>query len=374
MNLAPVLNNQRAPRIGVYALPFGFGPSSKAAAIIDALHSSATPVDITFLSSGVGLELIQRSDIPVTLVDTGDVYGAQASGLALCGDLDAMIVVMHRGLASSAARHLPVFCVDSLAHMWNENSFHEYPGIHDIICYFVQDLFSGAEQMRRAGVPRVVPVPPIVQTIVSPPRRDRQGSIITLGGLESPFAHDKSTYIDNVVSLANSAFDEPTFVLTSDAARSRWGHCFGSTPVMSLSRQDTLRAFAGTSHVFASPGLTTILEMAALGRMPYALPPENYSQLLNLRLVLEHHGDGLGADWRVIDREYHHISGSLEESEGLSAVHHANQSVLRSEDFRTSLLSVWQRQDDPQPPASLVSPLSGAESIAQEVLRFLNYP
>ncbi|MBX6769614.1 MAG: hypothetical protein IRY90_21105, partial [Actinomadura rubrobrunea] len=50
--------------IGLYALPFGFGPASKAVAVVQAVNERASrPVRWTFVSSGIGIELLRRSGL-----------------------------------------------------------------------------------------------------------------------------------------------------------------------------------------------------------------------------------------------------------------------------------------------------------------------
>ncbi|MGC4889575.1 hypothetical protein [Micromonospora sp. DT227] len=362
-------------RLGLYALPFGYGPASKAVAVAQAVHRRfGDGVRWTFVSSGLGLELLRRTGLPARVVDTGSVHEAEQVGGELRPTLDAMIVVMHRPLAARLAPELPVFCVDSLAYMWRPDSFAGFPGIRSVRRYWVQDLFDSVEVMARTGVPNVRAVPPITDVGPEPADAgpaDRAGApwVASLGGLLNPYPGSQHVYLAQVLRLVADASAGPPVVLTSAGAIDRFGDLFAGVDARSLSHDAALALFRRAGAVLAPPGLTTILELAQLGRPMLPLPPENYSQVLNLRRLLRHHGTELGPAWRVLDDAYRPIGADLPEGDGVRAVHDLNERVLPDPAFGAALAEAWRHPDqrDRPLPAALRAPVSGAAVIAADL-------
>ncbi|MEU1809764.1 hypothetical protein [Micromonospora aurantiaca (nom. illeg.)] len=366
-------------RLGLYALPFGYGPASKAVAVAEAVQRRlGDVVRWTFVSSGLGLELLRRTGLPARVVDTGSVHDAEQAGVDVRPSLDALIVVMHRPLAARLAPELPVFCVDSLAYMWRPDSFAGFPGIGAVRRYWVQDLFDSVEVMGRTGVPNVRAVPPITDVEPRPGGPDPAAepgapTVASLGGLLNPYPGSQHVYLEHVLRLVSDASARPPVVLTSAGAIDRFADLFAGFDARSLSHDAALALFRGAAAVFAPPGLTTILELAQLGRPMLPLPPENYSQVLNLRRLLRHHGADLGPAWRVLDDAYAPIGSDLPEGDGVRAVHDLNERVLAGPAFGAALAEAWRHpgQRDTPLPAALRAPVSGATVIADDLAECL---
>jgi hypothetical protein len=363
-----------ALRVGVYALPFGYGPASKATVIaerLDALYPGR--ITWTFVSSGLGLELLSRSSVPARHVDAGSVHVAEDVALLLERELDALVVVMHRPLTNRLAPQLPVFCVDSLSYMWKEDSFADFPGIRSVARYYVQDLFGSFAQMQRTGVPNVVAVPPIIDVDATGNESDPVDTVFSLGGLLNPFSKDQEAYVCGIARVITAISGPRPIVLTSGGALDRFAAVLGDLDARSLDHQHAVAFFRGARRVCTTPGLTTILELAALRTPMSPLPPENYSQLLNLRQLLSRHGDQLGQGWRIIAKAYRAIPDGLPERDGVIAVNALNAELLgsaRNAHRLGELLAAAAGEAQPLP-TTLLSPISGADVIATDTAKFL---
>lgn len=363
-----------ALRVGVYALPFGYGPASKATIIaerLDALYPGR--ITWTFVSSGLGLELLSRSSVPARHVDAGDVHISEDVALFLGRELDAVVVVMHRPLTNRLAPQLPVFCVDSLSYMWKDDSFADFPGIRSVVRYYVQDLFGSFAQMQRTGVPNVVAVPPIIDVDATGNESNPVDTVFSLGGLLNPFGEDQETYVRGVARVITAISGPRPIVLTSGGALDRFAAVLGDLDARSLDHQHTVALFRSAQCVCTTPGLTTILELAALRTPMSPLPPENFSQLLNLRQLVSRYGDQLGQGWHVVAKAYGAIPNGLPERDGVTAVNALNSELLgsaRSPHRLGKLLAAAAGEAQPLPTA-LVSPISGADVIATDIAKHL---
>ncbi len=360
--------------IGLYALPFGFGPASKAIAVAEAVNErSSRPVRWTFVSSGIGLELIRRSGLEGIWCDTRQLDADFALADRLVRELDAMIVVMHRQWAHLLAPRLPVFCVDSLAHMWRPGAFDAFAGIHQVARYYVQDLFGAGEAMRRTPIPNVVPVRPIMS------RRSGRGTrwpgrpIFHLGGLLTPFTDERAdVYLAGAVKLMRILAPEAV-LLTSEEAGRRFALLLDGVEHDSLGPSDAIEAFTEAPVVYSSPGITGLIEMCSTRARMVPLPPANYSQVLTVRRLVRAWRSELSDAWAYLDDAYGFIGEDLPEPEGVAQVMSLNARLLASPHFQRGFVETAGRAlaSDLTLPGEFCGPPLGADDIARDLTAYL---
>ncbi|HEX8472961.1 MAG TPA: hypothetical protein VF666_02925 [Pyrinomonadaceae bacterium] len=360
--------------IGLYALPFGFGPASKAIAVAQAVNErSSQPVHWTFVSSGIGLELIRRSGLQGSWCDTGKIDADEALADHLAEKLDAMIVVMHRQWAHLLAPRLPVFCVDSLAHMWHPDAFDKFAGFRHIKRYYVQDLFGASEAMRRTGVPHVVAVSPIMAKPSGRGTRWPGRPIIHLGGLLTPFTDERvDVYVAGIIDLMRKVAPEAV-LLTSEEATRRFALLLEGVEHDSPGPSDAIEAFAAAPIVYSTPGITGLIEMCSTRARMVPLPPANYSQVLTIRRFVRAWRSNLSEPWTYLDDAYVSVGDDLPEPEGVAQVMRLNAEQLKSPEFQRRFVEAVgrARDSDLTLPDQFCGPPLGADYIARDIMACL---
>lgn len=356
--------------LGLYALPFGFGPASKAIAVAQAINEwSSRPIRWTFVSSGIGLELIRRSGLQGTWCDTGKIDADNALADYLVRELDAMIIVMHRQWAHLLAPRLPVFCVDSLAHLWHPDAFDKFTGFQHLARYYVQDLFGGSEAMGRTGVPNVVPVRPIMAKPSGRGTRWPGRPIVHLGGLLTPFTDERiDVYMAGIFDFIRKAVPDAV-LLTSEEATRRFAPFPNGVEHDSPGPSDSIEAFAAAPVVYSSPGITALIEMCSTRARMMPLPPANYSQVLTIRRFVRAWRSKLSEPWAYLDNAYASIGENLPEHEGVSQVMSLNAQQLVSPQFQRGFVEaiVRARASDLTLPSEFCGPPLGADDIARDM-------
>jgi hypothetical protein len=360
--------------IGLYALPFGYGPASKAVAVAQAVNDrSRRPVHWTFVSSGIGLELLRRSGLQGTWCDTGRLDADEALADRLGRELDGMIVVMHRQWAHVLAPRLPVFCVDSLAHMWRPGAFDAFTGIKQIARYYVQDLFGAGQAMIRSGVPHVVPVRPIMAKAAGGGTPWPGRPIFHLGGLLTPFTDTRvDVYVEGVVDLMRSLASDGV-LLTSEEATRRFAPLLDGVEHHSPAPSEAIEAFTSAPLVYSSPGITGLVEMCSTRARMVPLPPANYSQVLTVRRFVRAWRSQLSEPWRYLDDAYASIGDDLHEPDGVAQVVDLNARLLRSPQFQGGFVEAVGRTaaSDLILPSEFCGPPLGADDIARDLTAYL---
>lgn len=310
---------------------FGWGSVGKLALILAEL-SEIEIIGIGEFSADLATRVsryAQMSDIP-DLLATGSSKAALVIGApGAVKDLQALGV--------------QVFFVDSLPYLWTVND--------DIAvtadCYFAQqctvvpNLAWPALRAIRAleWIDAIVPpVNPVKKKIRPSPGRT---AVINVGGLHSPFSGDAAdAYTEAVIPATIRAVESAGFTIigvcgnisskimsqVEDASKTKLPH-IGPLPHAKFS---TLLSDADL--VVTSPGSTTILQAYAAGKTPLLLPPQNVSQVLNVKQF----GMGWESDSAVAwpleifdERHFESVRGAGEEV-AVTALYDASRRASKS--------------------------------------------
>jgi hypothetical protein len=276
----------------VNAIPFGYGPVSKARSVVRELL--ARDIECTFCGSGVAYEFMSREAIcEVRPVDLYTPAGQRELG-RLSAQIDYGLTTMEPLFVKHAAPDLPIGYIDSLPWMWDSQHFIETPELCDVTHYFVQNTFDAGACMAAR-----VRNPVFVGSVVELPKLDRPASVnravIHFGGVENIYMPLEQIYypcgavaaLSTVPSLWKS-FAEVLVVSgrrTAERLSARWP----GAPVrfQSIAHDEFLHTVATSSLLITTPGLTMLLEAFALGVPALFLPPQNYSQYLILEKLRE---------------------------------------------------------------------------------------
>lgn len=358
--------------LGLYAIPFGFGPVSKAVAIARAI-TDRMDVEWVPFGSGISLEFMQREGLGTRVIEAPPSPENPEAVAAIAEGLDGAVVLMDNGWANALASRLPVFFADSLGFMWSKADFAAYPDMNKVKSYYVQDVFGAFEHMKRnTGLEMLKPVSPIINTAYETQSGLQSRSVLHLGGLLNPINPDTTkVYLQGLRTIIDCMELEQPLLLMSAGARTAFPALLDGIDAQSLPHMTALGAIATSAFTWSSPGLTTLLEMAHLGVSTAPLPPQNYSQALNIHNMVRVYGEVLHDVWHFLGREYADIYAGMPEEEGVKMITELNKAKLADKNFRESFIQLAGAAARRKTvlPAALRSENSGAAAIAEDVKR-----
>jgi hypothetical protein len=313
-------------RIAIAAEPFGFGPASKAFAIAQALLEARVEVVPLLDSVAYDYFIVNKFGANLRRWSARDVDPSIQRDI---GTVDAAIVCLDPLWLSILAEEVPTFFVDSLGFMWNQD-FMANPALRKVKRYFVQDVFEAASRITSAlpdvdvqAVGAIVNVSQV--NVTAAPHGHSNKGVLSLGGFHTESeAFDRRPYWQLIKLVIEPA--EWT-ILTSQRAASQiaiGGH---------LSHAEALHLMVSAEKVAVSPGLTTLLEAAAIGIPIAPLPPQNYSQALIIRRLA---ALGAGELWDYLMTSFN-ISEGLPEAEGIAEVRCCLINYARDAGFVTTM-------------------------------------
>ncbi|SAI46992.1 Uncharacterised protein [Bordetella ansorpii] len=319
-----------APTIVFDADPFCFGPISTTLNIVEDLRLRGNLPDRTrfvLLGTLTSSQLGRRSGLFDSIYEcnTTDPKDLDARATLLT---NAALFVSNTNPASiSAAARLGIqsVYVDTLFWMWND--LPADLALADKV--FIQHFHGIEENIERLRA--VVSDPQVVAPILSPtlpdPTDDTDGLLITLGGIDTVYADTGRFWFEFLKDLlALPSVQSEAFVTIAGG-----GHTIGrlaqalagSHPNLEIgcfNKQDFLRRLRDARKVLANPGLTTFYECQALNKDVFFLPPQNYSQQLQLQTYLhDYYSPEQGFPWNV-HHGYPPIPRYLPEQEGIALI------------------------------------------------------
>jgi hydroxymethylcytosylglucuronate/cytosylglucuronate synthase len=289
----------RPLRILASGVNFGWGSAGKLSSVLRAL-GSRTDLEVT----GVGTELGRPvlAGLGITrwrTVDAADAAQVKALVAELAPDL--ALVILDPELATALQNvGCPVIYVDSLPFLWTEHD----PLPVDVELYCAQRTLPlpPAAESALGRVENLTWVPPIVpdsaglsraaqRTKSAATSRDAGLAVLNLGGLHSPFTGSTDDSYQSLVlepaldALSRTAVER--VVITGNLAPDAVVPSHGSMTVeaRSCAHGEFVDLLLRAGWILTSPGLTTMLEIAAIDRSAVLLPPQNLSQVLNGDLV-----------------------------------------------------------------------------------------
>ena len=359
-------------KIVLNAIPFGFGPVSKAVAIAKSV-SNIMDVEWQLLGTGISLEFMKREGLNARVLVTDDSEPAYITASKISKDADGALILMDNEWANALAPQMPVFFADSLGFMWNESDFISFPNMDQMERYYVQDIFGAYDKMKATGLPNLSPVPAIIDTASEDKEGAMRREIVHLGGLFNPMNPSTTqVYIKGMQRIFNDMGLEQPLGLMSQTAIDAFPELSNSFETASLPHAQSLGAMKSSSFTWSSPGLTTILEMADSGTRTAPLPPQNYSQALNIGNMVRYHGAELHEVWHFLAGEYQEIVPDMPEELGVEKITALNASKLESESFRKAYVghALDARNSASTVPESMRSKGNGARAIARDIQSF----
>lgn len=365
--------------VAISAAAFGYGPAAKALAVAGKLVQSGC--SCRFVGEGVAFELASRSSDFVECIEAGP---STSLGRSVLSGSDAVVVSMDPGFCrESLDLDRELFVIDSLFWMWDAPP-KEFLAARK---YYVQNFPGVPERLSQVN-----PMPTLVGPIIGgEPRGDGLESrpiIFNLGGFESPFARvdNQNPYLD---FLGETLFREswlkelaaPILCLGGRASLKYLHSRFPRHQVSFRSAPfDEARILIqNAGRVYTSPGLTTVLTTFMRQVPTFFLPPQNYSQWLNL-LVLRAHGLAPASfHWGDLLDETS-VREGMPESESLPMINAIVRNLATQPDARACFARAMHESTMVDAPAlardqqaffRALGP-EGAATIAEDILSILN--
>lgn len=324
------------PMIAIAAQSFGFGPASKAVAVARAAQTRG--LDVLAFGNGVAYEFFHRNGLSLAgdcVLDPSNPANRSVieTKLASCS---LGLVSLDPDWAGLFARRLPTFFIDSLGFMWNQRYFDEHPVLRGLAGYLCQDVFGAANRVRSRGLRNVHAVGAIIDVgnadHVRPKPTAATSIVIHLGGMFNSFSPDPvGEYAAAIGTLLSGCVrPDQALLLTSDLARATFPQPAWMTGEF-RTHPDAIALYDSAHRIVGSPGLTTLLELAALGRGLVPLPPQNLSQALILHNMVTT-VSGLPRIWRFL-ADHYQLPPEIAEEDGVRRVNALNRALLAGSEF-----------------------------------------
>lgn len=267
------------------ALPFCFGPVSKMASI--ARHLDGHGIRLPFLASGTSSDFANQTGLFDVVLCNSEKDSDLEKEKALFEEADVFLSIMNSKSAHFAQKcGVPVVYIDSLFWMWDKVPSHLY----DVEKYFIQN-FTGIES-QLATVPKnfnYEVVGPIIDDSFPLVETREDSIVVSLGGMESSLIQVgvNSNYpfvVGGIVADVLSERKENVYfcgynkIISQLALSKKYLNIkFGQ-----FEHAHFLSLLAKSKLAIITPGLTTAFEAFFYETPTIFLPPENYSQYLNL--------------------------------------------------------------------------------------------
>lgn len=280
-------------KILLNAVPFGYGPVSKIAAIAKRLREEN--VEITFCGHGIAYEFMEREKIcKLVYLDVYTEKGAKELGQML-SQFDYALTCMDPDFIRVCYKKvgLPLGYVDSLSWMWDESHFNNSKEIAQVDHYFIQNTFSADANILKFNIKNPIFINGIIDVQTngtSPVLEKGDNVVIHFGGVENIYVPvNDIIYPFKVMAVINELNHiwknySNVIVVCSEKISSRLRESFPTFKgeFLSVNHSEFINIMKNSKLFLTTPGLTTLLEAFSLDITTLFLPPQNFSQYLIL--------------------------------------------------------------------------------------------
>jgi hypothetical protein len=331
----------KKPRILFQSAPFCYGPVATTLNVIKALIRE--DYHILAITEGPTGDLIRRSGLPVETVSLATAQPLSRPLQDLLETVDLVVSNTDLGFAAACReRGQRVAVIDTLFWMWDQIP----PSLLDIDLYIVQ-CFTGIEpQLKRLGKPRnYFCVGPLVDSQEPPltPAQRKNRIHVSLGGCDcamvSPAEDPYPPFILEVLAEACAeALPRECDVVISCGERiaSQLNPQYPRFLVRTLSNREYLETLRSARGILLSPGLTGTMEAFAAQTPVFFLPPQNYSQVLQLETFRQARVAPCGYTWADTYGDFN-LPAFLPEEKAVRAVRAVINHAASDADVRGAL-------------------------------------
>lgn len=268
--------NLKHQTIIVVSNPFGFGPTSKALALLEQLIDKWSG-KIVYAASQMCQETLPdkwRNMINIVSIDDRDPVSLES--LFSKYDNPIILCILNKNAIKTAhSLGLKSFFVDSLTWMW-ERIPNEYLLADQ---YYGFDVFNAENKV--SNLKNILLIPPITGKLPTKKVKRNHPVLIHIGGYNNPFlGKDSHAYLNLLAHSLSQIKCSNKILITGgkQAIKYLTTKIKGNYILATLKRNDFLKVLNSTPHFITTPGLTAIIEATSLNTPISFLPPTNLSQ------------------------------------------------------------------------------------------------
>ncbi|MDC9580304.1 hypothetical protein PSI15_01715 [Xenorhabdus sp. PR6a] len=339
---------KNSPYIIFDADPFCFGPISTTLNVVEKLkcrNKFISGTKFILLGTLTSSQLGQKSGLFDAIYECDTTSVSELSRYAeLISGADLYISNTNPNSINFVSKlDTPIIYIDTLFWMWDNLQV----DLHQTEKTFIQN-FHGIERnierfQDKLGTYQVIP--PILHSSLQQYMMDErmtddhppEGVLITLGGIDTVYADTTDFYYHFLKELLSIPYlQQETKITIAGGGKTivNLAEMFAKThphiDIGCFARQDFLQKLHRAHKVLANPGLTTFYECVALNKDVFFLPPQNYSQQLQLDVYLQHYySHEHGFLWQS-EYGYPDIPLYLPEKEGLALIKKCNDLFINT--------------------------------------------
>ncbi len=331
------------PYIIFDAEPFCFGPISTTLNVVEQLkYRNKLKPETKFILLGTltSSQLGQKSGLfdAIYECDTTSTTELAHHSALISGASLYISNTNPNSISFVASLGTPIIYIDTLFWMWN----HLAVDLNDIEKTFIQN-FHGVEhniEKFRNKLGNYQIIPPIIHRSLQQCTDDdnqSEGVLITLGGIDTVYVDTTDFYyifLKELLSLPNLKNEPHITIAGGGKTIGNLAELFAKThpniTIGCFERQDFLQKLRRARKVLANPGLTTFYECITLNKDVFFLPPQNYSQQLQLEVYLKnYYSYDYGFLWQS-EYGYPTIPTYVPEIEGLELIKTCNDLFINN--------------------------------------------
>ncbi|MCB0617892.1 MAG: hypothetical protein KDC32_11865 [Saprospiraceae bacterium] len=283
------------------AAPFCFGPIATTLNVVRELAGSGH--HLTLIGEGPTHDLLDREDFEFDKLPASTVKPFSEELEQLIREADLVVSNTDPPFAAACIRRgAKVVVIDTLFWMWD----HIDPILLQSDSYIIQNFIGVEQQMARIGRPQnLLVVGPLTQKQEQPiPQGERDNFLlVSLGGCDCNLvAKESDPYPEIICRLIECVLEQESLdieVMLATGERSANALCAktASVQIGTFSNKEHVDLIRRAKGVMLSPGLTGSMEVFEGGTPVFFLPPQNYSQVLQMKAFRRSEVAGHSFSW-----------------------------------------------------------------------------
>jgi hypothetical protein len=272
-------------KILLQAAPFCFGPASTLLSIARHFENG---FELMMIDEGPTGDLLKLSGLDIKSIQISTIHPSKELD-ELIRSVDIVVSNTDLEFAKYCIDHqvAKLVIIDTLFWMWDDID----KRLFGADLYVIQDFMGTENQLNRLGSPRnYLSVGPLINWVVNQENQQKKDQVlISLGGCDCVLFDSHNDPFPSLISrLIRKSFGESQFkdyelVLTVGAkTKSSLQSRTEGFEIKTLSNTDNQLLMGKVHAILLSPGLTATFEAIHSGTPIFFLPPQNYSQVIQL--------------------------------------------------------------------------------------------
>ncbi|MBF0313333.1 MAG: hypothetical protein HQK52_07950 [Oligoflexia bacterium] len=342
-------NNYKTQKTIIFdAEPFCFGPISTTLSLAKELRKKVDPqYRFVLLGTLTSLQLGQKSNLFDEVIECNTTSTEELSQHRSLIENCSLYISNTNPNSIKYLQDIPIkkIYIDTLFWMWDKL----LADFNTVDTYYIQDFFGTKEALEKfsekVNNPKVVP--PLIPIDMPNPQPElsenkRPINLITFGGIDNIYSKTSKfcqCFMNSLVT--HKDFSKHEFIVagggnTIEFLKNNYSG-FKNLTIDVFDKFEFLSLMASADKVIAGSGITTFYEMCYYEKDVFFLPPQNYSQALQLRIYQDNLDQINFFNWES-NRGYPLIPEGLPEMEGIAKNSECLEFFLNSTDEQDRLI------------------------------------